>query len=150
MQLSFDPVWELSLVNARVLFTEIDGLPVPWFVAEDGVRITGSGNALVDLEWIEDEKSARKLVGRKVMIEKKAIMNAVAPEAPAGWTGYSLEESNRGFVGTITAESNYAGNIVLTVKTEMAEILIPFHPDFLVSTNHQGKILTLKLPDGLF
>lgn len=150
LQLNFDPSWESSLISARVLLTETDGMPVPWFVADDGVRITSPGIALVDLKWIDDEKSAKKLVGLKVMIEKNAVKDCVEPESPAGWTGYSLEESLSGYVGLITDESNYSGNIVLTVKRETGNILIPFHPDFLISANHHTRILILKLPQGLF
>lgn len=69
--LDFSPEWGLSLASTTILILEINGLPVPWFIAEYGIRITSANTALVDLEWIEDDASAQKLCGLKVFLEKK-------------------------------------------------------------------------------
>lgn len=69
--LDFSPEWGPSLASTTILILEINGLPVPWFIAEYGIRITSANTALVDLEWIEDDASAQKLCGLKVFLEKK-------------------------------------------------------------------------------
>lgn len=147
--LSFDPVWETSLIRTGMLMTETDGSPVPWFVCENGISLTGPGKALVDLLWINDEESARKLCGMKVLIAKSSVHTPVAKQVPADWSGYILEDIQTGVIGLIISENNYAGNVVLTVEREKSTLLVPFHPDLMVCADHRLKVLTLRLPGGL-
>lgn len=148
--LSFDPVWESSIIKARVLMTEIDGFPVPWFVCEKGISLIGPGKALVDLLWVLDEESARKLCGMKVMIGKTLAQPPSREQLPGDWSGYVLEDIQKGVIGRIISESNYSGNVVLTVERGKTTLLVPFHPDLMVRSDHRLKILTLRLPGGLW
>ncbi len=147
--LIFEPKWELSLSNVKILITEIDGLPVPWFVHEDGISVTGPNTALITLKWINDEKAAKKICGKSVYIENRHIHVTDNKIYTPGWINYYLEEQTRGYIGKITGEENYSGNLVLSVEIKSGTLLIPFHSDFVIKTNHLMKTLTLKLPDGL-
>jgi len=50
----------------------------------------------------------------------------------------------------VKSVDDYSGNIVLNVHFKGDEVLIPFNEDFLVLVNDEQKLLTLKLPEGLF
>ncbi len=148
--LDFDPAREASLENARVLMAETDGLPVPWFVADQGIQILSSGTARVDLEWIDDDHAARRLCGLKVFLEESAL---VAEERKTGklenWVGYTISDREKGFTGVVTAQADYSGNLVFTVVSGERELLLPYHEDFLLEADHSRRSLHLCIPEGL-
>ena len=51
--------------------------------------------------------------------------------------------------GEIEQVDDYSGNVVLTVKHGDEELLVPFHPEFVVEIDEEQKRLTLNLPEGL-
>ncbi len=53
------------------LFLEIDGLLVPFFLREEGLRFRSAEVALVHFDWVEDEEQARKLCGSSVYIQQE-------------------------------------------------------------------------------
>lgn len=146
--LAFEQEYEQQVENARVLLVETDGLPVPWFVIREGIRIITAQTALVDLEWIEDQQSAKKLCGNNVYLEN-SLLSAVSGTGMAEWTGYSLLDPAGGVIGTIAGVEDYAGNIVLLVKTPSGDKLVPFHADFVRKLDKTRKKLTMQLPEGL-
>ena len=148
--LDFDPTREASLENARVLMTGTDGLPVPWFVADQGIQILSSGTARVDLEWIEDDHAARKLCGMKVFLKESALVaEEDKPEKQENLVGYTITDREKGFAGVVTAQADYSGNLVLTVISGDRELLLPYHDDFLREADHSHRSLLLCLPEGL-
>jgi len=156
LQLAFDRGWEASLEQARVVMVETQGLPVPWFVAQEGIRILNAGLALVDLEWVHDDREARKLCGLSVCLEKSALApgHPGSPEGqpditPAGWTGFMVSDPEKHFSGLVIAEADYSGNLVLTVESGGREFLIPLHEDLVAGIDHAQRLLELRLPDGI-
>jgi len=149
LQLNFEAEWEWSVVNTDVLLTETDGLLLPWFVADDGIRITSSGIALVDLDWIEDEISAKKLCGCPVYLEKSKILQTHGEIDVSEWIGFEISDGSGNCIGVITGEKNYSGNLVFSVRTEKGERLIPFHPDLMNAVDKKLKKLTMDVPEGL-
>ncbi len=149
LQLNFDAGWESSLANASILVTETGGLPLPWFIADEGIRIISATTALIDLDWIDDEKNAKKLCGQSVYLEKWDPVEPVTGLTGGEWLGYTLVGQDGISIGLITEEDNYAGNLVLSVETPGGKVLVPYHPDLLRHADHVGKKLILELPSGL-
>jgi len=56
--LEYEPEYEESVVEADRYFLEIDGLLVPFFVAEEGFRFRSAKTALITFDWVETEKYA--------------------------------------------------------------------------------------------
>ncbi len=147
--LKYAPEWGSSLLQTSVLFAETDGLLVPWFIAADGIRITDPGIALVDLDRISDEKSARKLCGRNIFMVNKSLIAADESSENPTWAGFALSGEQGTPIGIITHEDNFSGNRVLTVKTPEGERLIPCHPDLVVLVDPENKRIILKITPGL-
>lgn len=147
--LQFTEGLEEWIEESPVLFVESEGILVPWFLIEEGIRITSSKTAIVDLEWIEDEPAAKKLCGKSVWIEKQEGQEEFLIEENAVWVGFSVSDENMGFLGVVTEVNDYAGNVVLTLENNNTSQLVPFHPDLVIDINHQEKTLILFLPEGL-
>jgi hypothetical protein len=55
--LEYEPEFEESVVEAERFFLEIDGLLVPFFVAEEGLRFRSAKTALITFDWVELPKN---------------------------------------------------------------------------------------------
>lgn len=149
LDLAFEPEWETSVEQTELFITETDGLPLPWFVAPDGVRITSYKTALVDLDWIENQQSAKKLCGNSVYILKSNIIpNQETPEL-SDWTGFSICNEKGDFIGKVNSTENYAGNLVMMVDTLHGEKMVPLHEDLIMEVNIKTRMLTMEFPEGL-
>lgn len=149
VMLQYELEWEWSLREATMLLVEFDGLPVPWFVREEGIQIVSEGIALIDLEWIDSEMEAKRVCGRKVFLTRDQTIRNREHEAIPDWVGYDIFSATAGWVGTITGEENYSGNLVFTVQTPSGERLIPYHSELFMKADTKKKKLTLHIAEGL-
>ncbi len=147
--LEFEEEFELSVENSNQFFLEIEGLLVPFFVAENGLQVKSAKTAFVNFMWVGSEKYARRLVGTNVYLFTSEINDVTKNSGMAELTGYTLSDEESGEIGTISQVEDFSGNTVMTVSSGDEELLIPFNQDFLVSIDPHNKILTLDLPEGL-
>jgi 16S rRNA processing protein RimM len=147
--LEYEPEFEESVVDAYRFFLEIDGLLVPFFVAEDGLRFRSAKTALITFDGVDTEKYARRLVGSPVYLFNHDIVDEPAEAATSQFLQFRLLDENEKEVGKISAVDDYSGNIVFTVDAEAGEILVPFNEDFLIKINEEQKSIQLRLPKGL-
>lgn len=147
--LNFDEGLEEVIEDSQVLYVEMDGILVPWFIIEDGIRITSSKTALIDLEWINDETEAKKLAKKSVWIENTWESEIIQDDESSNWIGYVVCNTENELLGTIVGFNDYSGNLVLTIEKNGIEQLIPFHPDLLAGLDDEKRTITYNLPDGL-
>jgi 16S rRNA processing protein RimM len=147
--LIFLPEWEENIENEAFLFVMTDGLPVPWAIEKEGTRVITAESALIDIEGIRDEKSAKKLCGKDVYIERKSAAVTGSPTVQFEWFGYTIRTDDGKTIGKITDGNDYAGNYVFSVEIPGGVCLVPYHPDLVSSIDKDSKILVMNLPDGL-
>lgn len=147
--LNFEEGYENTIENADVLFVEKEGILVPWFPAEDGIRILTSKSAHIDIDWIDDSNQAKNLAGKKVWVEKNLILQRNEPPETDFWIGATVKDQHKGFIGVVTEINDFSGNLVLTLQNGEKSLMIPFHPDLVVKWDEPSRILTFDLPEGL-
>lgn len=146
--LEYEPQFEYSLEDSERLFVELDGLLVPFFIAEDGLRFTSSKSAIVTFDWVTTEKYAKRLIGSSVYLYEEEIFDDPG-ENKLKLEGFLLHDEKLGKIGMINQVDDYAGNIVLTVNYRGNDVLIPYNEEITVELNETQKIVTLHLPDGI-
>ena len=149
MVLEFEPEFEFSVEEAERFFIELEGLLVPFFVAENGLRFKSSKSAIVKFDWVDDENYARRLVGCAAWLFTHEIIRDEEDVSVAMFVDYMLEDEKLGVIGKITNVDDFSGNLVLNVDCNGTEILVPFNEDFLILADEIQKVLKLNLPDGL-
>lgn len=147
--LEYEPEFEESVAETQRFFLEIDGLLVPFFIAENGLRFRSAKTALVTFDWVETEKYARRLVGSSVYLFNHEIVDEPEESFTSQFLHFRLLDEFGEKVGIISAVDDYAGNIVFTIDAESGEILIPFNEDFLLNLDENLKTIQLRLPEGL-
>jgi 16S rRNA processing protein RimM len=149
LTLDFEPVFELSLSESERLFVELDGLLVPFFIAEEGLRIKSSKSAIVKFDWVDTEEYARRLVGCPVFLFSYEIISDGEEMGFSDFENYQLEDETLGPIGKIIRVDDYSGNVVFTVLYQNSELLVPFNEELLISVDEQLQIIKLRLPEGL-
>jgi len=147
--LEFEEQFEFSVEDATRFFLEIDGLLVPFFVAENGMRINSAKTAFVNFDGVGTEKYAQRLVGTDVYLFTSELVDEPEDSGLAELQGFTLFDKNTGEIGVVSHVEDFSGNMVLTVGSKHEEILVPFNEDFMVSLDPENKILILDLPEGL-
>lgn len=148
LMLVFEEGLEDTIENSKVLFVETDGILIPWFVSDDGIRIISSKSALVDLDWITDEQTAKKLLRKPVWINN--ITEFYHPlQNPESLDGYAVYDHNKGYIGQISEINDYSGNLVITLINGNNEILLPLHDDLISNIDEANRSVTFNLPDGI-
>jgi 16S rRNA processing protein RimM len=149
MVLEFEERFEFSAEEATQFFLEIDGLLVPFFVAENGSQVKSAKTAFVNFKWVDSEKYAQRLVGASVYIFTSEIVDEPEDAGLSQLQGFTLFDKNTGEIGVISHVEDFSGNTVLTIGGGNEELLIPFNEDFLADIDPENKTLTLELPEGL-
>ena len=146
--LEYEIQFESAIEECNRLFVEIDGLLVPFFMAENGFRFKGADSAIVTFDDVNTEKYAKRLGGSYVYLLKSEAEADTEFEIE-NLKGFTVIDETLGELGKIEFVDDYSGNIVLTIDYKGRELLVPFNEDFLVDFNAGEKTLKLDLPSGL-
>ena len=146
--LEFEEQYEYSVEDAKRFFVELDGLLVPFFISEEGLRFRSGKSAIVKFDWVDSESYAKRLVGNGVYLYQNEV-EEMHEHRTSFLQGFTLFDEKIGEVGIIDEMDDYAGNIVLTVNFKGNELLVPYNDDILIDLNEEKKTITLQLPDGL-
>lgn len=146
----FEPQYDLSMENEPILMIEIDGLLVPFFIKEEGLRFRSAETAIVQLDWIVNEEQARKLCGLSVFLKNEDV---VVPEEELSihhLVGFVLYDTQIGEIGPIERVEDYGGNLLFQLQYQGREILVPFNEDLLTELDEQERRIKMQCPDGIF
>jgi len=147
--LEFEPEYEYSIEETDHFFVELEGLLVPFFVSDDGIRFKAQNSAIIAFDNVESEKYAKRLVGKSVYLYNHKIIKEEQEFTYSQFKGYLLIDSKIGEIGKIEQVDDYSGNLVFTLNYKGSELLVPYNEDFVVEIIEADKILKLNLPDGL-
>ena len=147
--LEFEVHFEYSVESANRFFIELEGLLVPFYLKEDGLRFKSANSAIVTFKNVESEKYAKRLVGNSAYLYQFEIVDAPVQTLESQFENYLLIDETIGEVGMISQVDDYAGNIVITAQFRGEDVLIPYNEELLIEINESQKSITLKLPEGL-
>lgn len=148
--LQFMPEFGASLEEEPVLFIEADGLLVPFFLKEEGIRFRSDETALLKFKWIDNESQARQICGLEVYIKKGDLLNEEGSVSWQNLVGFMLIDHKLGVIGPIEQIADYGGNLVIQLTYKGREVLIPFNEDFLIRFNDKKKEMEIRCPEGIF
>jgi 16S rRNA processing protein RimM len=133
--------------NTGIIFLEIDGGPVPFFP----FKISATSTSLrLYLEDYDQPHQALHFVGCPVYIEKENISkNSDQPHNPDDFRGLTVVDETQGAIGEVAEVIESTMQIILLVKNQNKEILIPLVREFVRFFDPKSRILYLDLPEGL-
>ncbi len=142
-----DLSFSIDQFKSGFLFIQLDGLPVPFFVESIRER---SGGILLKFETIDDDSSAKKIVGKKVLAEK--IREEHSEDDTPSWfdlIGYTVTDEIYGDLGPIDEIQEYPMQYLARCMVNGREILFPLHEEMILEIDDTNRHIQIELPEGL-
>lgn len=136
--LGFRDFYPEDIDTKEPVYIYFDGLPVPFFI--QSIAPKGTQKAVVRLCDVDSLRDAEELVGAAVWLDAEQ-----ETDTDEDFVGWQLLDKGH-LVGTVTGIEPIPGNLCLYV----GDILIPLHPDFVLSLDPSAKTMDLDLPEGLY
>ncbi len=125
------------------VFVVTDGIPVPFFTRE--AYCTAPDTLIISFDDYLTAESVAHLRGCEVR-----AMGAEEPEDELkALAGFILTDSASGITGSIKEVVQNPGQLMAVAIIGGEEVLIPLHPDLVVSVDRRGKTIAMRLPEGL-
>ena len=138
----------LLLDELEFFVLDIEGILVPFFISEYRLKTEETG--LLQLDGIDSEESARELSGKKIYILKSYLNKVESDEIELDYfVGFQLKDQQAGIIGTISEIDDSTENALFVIGKGEDELLIPIGEDYILSIDHDKRILVVDLPEGL-
>ena len=135
-------------VDGEYLILLMDGILVPFFLEE--YRFKTDTVALVKFEDIDTAEQARRLTHAEVYFPMKYMETQEEVSSWNYFIGFRVEDVHQGLLGTVTDVDESTLNVLFAIENASGdEILLPAHEEFILKVDHDQKILTVEVPEGL-
>jgi 16S rRNA processing protein RimM len=130
------------------LFVDLDGQRVPFFIEE--VELVPLNQAILKLEFIDSVEGAKNLSGREIYMDPVAWPgHDKEKDDPGKLIGYQVRDQKLGKLGRITGYRPGTMNPMWFIEIAGKEIMVPAAREFIVETDHGGRVVLLDLPEGI-
>lgn len=148
LTISFDAGQPEGLTGTDVIFIEIDGGLVPFFVKN--IRPKNHDNCLVVLEDFDTPDKAERLVGNKVFLSDDQQDELSDDQFFANEIiGYEVIDEVHGAIGIIEHIIENTQQEILQIRFNKKEILIPLVEQIFTKISRKQKKLFVNAPEGL-
>lgn len=159
----FHDVSAEEIAALRCIVCNIDGIFVPFFIAS--VRPRSSVSLLLTIDGINDENEATLLQNHPIfaLADDPALNTGVdndESDASDGCgdgfyaedlIGYTVDDENSSFTGTIIEIDDSTDNILFIVESPLipSPVMIPVADELIAALNPETRHITFSLPAGL-
>jgi 16S rRNA processing protein RimM len=125
------------------VFVVTDGIPVPFFTRE--AYQTTHDTLIISFDDYLTPESVARLKGCEV----RSGAGEEAEDDLESLVGFTLTDTNSGLSGQITGVVRNPGQLMAVAVIKGEEVLIPLHPDLIISVDRKRKTIRMTLPGGL-
>ncbi|HMM12039.1 MAG TPA: ribosome maturation factor RimM [Bacteroidales bacterium] len=131
----------------KMLFVDISGKPVPFFIRQLSIR---NDKAYVMFEDIQSVEKALTLTGKNLYLPTDQLPRLKGNKFYFHEvTNFLLVDESFGELGAIVQVIPYPGQPVFQVFHKGKEVLIPLHDQIILKVDRRSKTITIKAPEGL-
>ncbi len=133
--------------EGEVLFIEqIKYSYLPYFIQSSKSKT--KEETFVKLEGVDTREKALKLIQKNIWMQQNDFRKLVAKNSPLGLLGYTLIDEGKP-IGKINEVIEQPHQVLLQIKIQGKEALIPLHEETLVNIDHKKNEVHVTLPEGL-
>ena len=146
-----DSDW-LERYEDKPVFLLLEGAPVPFFIAEDGLTERNHTSYIVQFDYVDSQEQAERLIGAEVLLEKSIQEEEEWDEEEDDiydLIDFDVTDLVSGATGKVLDVADYSGNIVLTLGIMGKEILLPLSETYLVEVDWERSSLQVNIPTEL-
>ena len=145
----FEREFEETFEDIELIFVEVDGGLVPFFIEEEGFRFRNNESAICKLRFIDSISKAKELIGCKVFVLEDEIVESEDQGVASALIGMIAYDAKFGEIGMISRVDDFSGNLVITVNHKQREIMIPLSDEVISSIDEEKREIHLSCPNGL-
>jgi 16S rRNA processing protein RimM len=119
---------------------------IPWFPVS--VKPKSETESMLRLEGVENREKALSFLRKSVWIPESQARSLASKNAPLRLLDYHVIDRDRD-LGPILEVVEMPTQALLRLEIEGKEVLIPLHPDNLLSIDHENRRVVMEIPDGL-
>ncbi len=125
------------------VFVVTDGIPVPFFVRE--AYCPAPDTLIISFDDYLTAESVAVLKGCELIIAGETEEGDELQDL----AGFTLTDTVSGFSGRVISVISNPGQLLAEVTSPAGVILVPLHPDLIISLDRRKKIIEMTLPEGL-
>ena len=136
-------------VEADYIVCLMDGILVPFYIEE--YRFRTDTTALIKLEDVDTAEQARRFTNVEVYFPVHHARQT-EEEGELTWSyfvGFRIEEVHHGHLGEVTDVDTSTVNTLFIIDHNGEELLIPAQEEFITDIDHEHRVITVSLPEGL-
>lgn len=131
------------------VFILLEGAPVPFYIAENGVTPRNHSSYIVKFDFVDSKEQADRLVGSELLMDKYLLEEEEIPMELSDLIGYFVVDEPTGEKGEVVQVDNYSGNIVLSIRIFSKEILLPVSDEYVTDILHDEKLMHVNIPEEI-
>jgi len=136
-----------KLPHMESVFLEIEGRPVPFFIAESDY--SGADILKLKFDGYNSSEKVIEFVGCRVFLTSPAAVEDKIEDFE-NLIGYIVLTSGKIRIGSVEEVIHNTGQWLLSVISGSKKtILIPLHENLIVKLDNKKKLLIMEIPDGL-
>ncbi len=133
--------------NMEMLFLNIHGMPVPYFIEERSLK---NNKLIIKFQDVTSEEHAADLVKKEIYLPLSALPKLSGNKFYYHEVkGYLVTDEAFGPVGRIVEILDYPAQAVMQVFHEGKEVLIPVNDAVILKLDRKNKTILIKAPEGL-
>ncbi|MEM9821117.1 MAG: ribosome maturation factor RimM [Bacteroidota bacterium] len=148
LKLSVEDHFMGSLEEIEVLFLELGGRQVPYFV--EWIRL--EHNTFVKFEEVDSKETASRLSSKKLFVRKEDLREDADWDEGlvfGKYKGYKIQDEQLGVIGQIARIEAFPQQEMAMVEYQGKEIMIPMHENLISRVDELLQILWMNLPEGI-
>lgn len=139
---------EPELLDLDVVFAEINGKMVPFFVSSCKLQTNNTGNLYFD--EVDHIDKAQALVKKKIYLPLSKMPDRSDEDFHYNdLKGFIVSDETHGELGEVIEVNEYPQHFVATVLHKGTEIMFPLNEDMIVEIDEEEETLLVDLPEGL-
>lgn len=151
IKVDIDDLFEDYILESKVLFLNVDGNDVPYFIEQHREIDT----LVLTFKDVYNPEQVHMLQNKNISIDK----NNLPLEIISKWeqshidqnlSNYNIFDLNSNIKVKIRSIEEYPGQMIAIVDYQSDIKTIPLNEDLIKNINHKEKLITMQLPEGIF
>ncbi len=134
-------------IELNIIFIQIDGIKVPFFIESSSLK---GSKLVVKLQDVNNVEQAEKLVNQPVFLPLSVLPPLTGNKFYFHEVvGFNVTDKQYGLLGAIADVLDYPNQTLFSVFFKGKEVLIPVNDDVILNVDRTTKNININAPDGL-
>lgn len=119
---------------------------IPFFILDKDINT--DEYAIILMEDIDSKEAAQKLCGKEIKVPADQLAQVFEADHYKDWIGFDVSDQQLGAIGKVEGVMEMPQQVLLQVRYQQQEILIPVNDVFIPEVDTKKKEIKTNLPNG--